>query len=167
MINTQCHPEKLCCLWLDWCTCVLRGFSSSPSPLWWWPAQGFRIQTPVSVLKQRKGNLPSRPLGSDVDSSTEGTVLEWKKKCGLGSEAFRHSLAPHLLPQLCHLPSFVPLGLLIRNGQGSQRVHRALCTPTGQCKSSREGSYQHSSIHVWRGLSGERNHDEPTGNPVY
>lgn len=87
---------------------MLRCFSSGPSPLWWWPAQGFRIQTRVSVLKQRKGNLPDRPIGSDLDCSTAGGSLRVKSKHGLGSEAFRHSLAPHLLPQLCRLPSFVP-----------------------------------------------------------
>ena len=50
---------------------VLRCFSSGPSPLWW-PARGFRIQTLVSVLKQRKRNLPDRPIGSDLDCSTGG-----------------------------------------------------------------------------------------------
>ena len=80
LMNTQCHPEKLCCPWLYGGTCVLRCFSSGPSPLWW-PARGFRIQTLVSVLKQRKRNLPDRPVGSDLDCSTGGgrAVLEWKE----------------------------------------------------------------------------------------
>ena len=86
---------------------MLRCFSSGPSPLWC-PARGFRIQTLVSVLKQRKRNLPDRPIGSDLDCSTGGRSLRVKRKRGLGSEAFRHSLAPHLLPQLCRLPFFVP-----------------------------------------------------------
>lgn len=33
----------------------------------------------MSVLKQRKGNFPNRPLGSNLDCSTWGTVLEWKE----------------------------------------------------------------------------------------